>query len=85
MQAMGIEKNSIVADPLLEDIGNRNFNLKPESPAFSLGFKQIDMSNTGLDKTIYPEHLLQYNVQDIDGRKPNFHRNRKGEEIYDFW
>lgn len=81
----GIEMNSIIADPLFVDIDNANFELKPESPAFKLGFKQIDMSKIGLKTNEFPQRYMKYNVEDIDGRQPNFHRNRKGEEIYDFW
>ena len=81
----GIETNSIIADPLFENLSEKNFLLKKESPAFDLGFKQIDQSKIGLNEANYPKHLMQFNVQDIDGRRPNFHRNRKGEEIYDFW
>jgi hypothetical protein len=85
LQKTGIEKHSIVADPLFEDISEKNFTLKPESPAFKLGFKKIDFSKIGLDESMFPKKYLPYNLQDIDGRKPNFHRNRKGQEIYDFW
>jgi len=81
----GIEKNSIIADPLFEDVANANFKLKPESPALKKGFKQIDMSSIGLKEGEFPKKYMKYNLQDIDGRKPNFHRNRKGQEIYDFW
>ncbi|MGB2232497.1 MAG: hypothetical protein ACPH12_06165, partial [Flavobacteriaceae bacterium] len=81
----GIETNSLIADPLFENLNEENFLLKKESPAFDLGFKQIDQSKIGLNEANYPKHLMQFNVQDIDGRRPNFHRNRKGEEIYDFW
>ena len=81
----GIEINSIVADPLFEDIANQNFELKAGSPAFKLGFKKIDMSQIGLKKNIFPKRYIKFDVEDIDGRRPNFHRNRKGEETYDFW
>jgi hypothetical protein len=81
----GIDKNSIIADPMFEDIANQNFKLKADSPALKLGFKQIDMSEIGLIDATYPAKYLKYNVQDIDGRKPNFHRNRADQEIYDFW
>ena len=67
------------------DIKNENFELKEDSPAFKLGFKAIDMSEIGLRKASYPEYLLKFNVQDIDNRKPHFHRNREDQEIYDFW
>lgn len=81
----GIEKNSIITDPLFVDVSNQNFWLKPDSPALRLGFKQIDMSKIGLKENEFPEKYMKYNVQDVDGRKPNFHRNRAGQEIYDFW
>ena len=81
----GIEKNSIIEDPLFVDVANANFELKPASPALKLGFKQIDMSEIGLKENEFPQRYMQYNVQDFDGRKPNFHRNRKGQEVYDFW
>ncbi|MEC9231260.1 MAG: right-handed parallel beta-helix repeat-containing protein, partial [Bacteroidota bacterium] len=51
----GIEKNSIIADPLFEDVANANFKLKPESPALKLGFKQIDMSKIGLKTDEFPK------------------------------
>jgi hypothetical protein len=43
------------------------------------------MSNIGLNEKLFPKELIKFNVDDIDGRRPNFHRNRKGEETYDFW
>jgi hypothetical protein len=81
----GIDEKSIVADPLFEDIKNLDFKLKANSPALKLGFKQIDMSKIGLKENVFPQKYLQYNLQDIDGRRPNYHRNRADEEIYDFW
>ena len=69
----------------VEDVANANFKLKPESPALKLGFKQIDMSKIGLKTAEFPKKYMKYNLQDVDGRKPNFHRNRAGQKIYDFW
>ena len=37
---------------------NQNFELKLTSPAFKLGFKQIEMSNIGLNETLYPEKQM---------------------------
>jgi|SRR5665648_77423 len=48
-QASGKDVHSIYADPLFEDPENFNFNLKGNSPAFSLGFKPINTRNIGLD------------------------------------
>ncbi|HOP12103.1 MAG TPA: right-handed parallel beta-helix repeat-containing protein [Oscillospiraceae bacterium] len=41
------EEDSIVADPLFADPEHYDFTLEPNSPAFSLGFKPIDVSNVG--------------------------------------
>ena len=45
---MGYDIHSEVADPMFEDVENRNFTLKPESPAFKLGFRQIDLTGVGV-------------------------------------
>ncbi|OGV63425.1 MAG: hypothetical protein A3K19_30750 [Lentisphaerae bacterium RIFOXYB12_FULL_65_16] len=42
------DEGSIVADPLFVDAANGDFRLKRESPALKLGFKSIDLSQTGL-------------------------------------
>jgi parallel beta-helix repeat protein len=42
-----LERHSLVADPLFADFAARDFTLSPDSPAFSLGFNPIDMSNVG--------------------------------------
>ena len=43
----GLDKNSVVADPLIVDPEHGDFSLKPESPALKLGFKPIDISKVG--------------------------------------
>ena len=43
------------------------------------------MSKIGLKTAEFPKKYMKYNLQDVDGRKPNFHRNRAGQERYDFW
>ena len=47
-QKHGFDKHSVVADPLFVDVANDDYSLKPDSPAFKLGFKPIDISNVGL-------------------------------------
>ncbi len=46
-QAQGYDQHSLIADPLFVDPDKRNFTLKPDSPAFELGFEPIDLSNVG--------------------------------------
>jgi hypothetical protein len=46
-QEKGMDKNSIIANPLFVDPQNANFTLKPNSPALKLGFKPIDTSKIG--------------------------------------
>jgi hypothetical protein len=47
-QALGYDMHSLVSDPKCTDIEARDFTLTPDSPAFALGFKAIDMSDVGV-------------------------------------
>ena len=47
-KAKGYDVNSVIADPLFVDPHAANFRLKPESPAFALGFQPFDISTAGL-------------------------------------
>jgi hypothetical protein len=47
-QERGFDTHSMVADPLFVDPENDDYSLRPESPAFKLGFKPIDISDVGL-------------------------------------
>ena len=44
----GADKNSLVADPMFRDIKNGDFRLKENSPAYQLGFKDIDVKRIGI-------------------------------------
>ncbi|MFC2087644.1 right-handed parallel beta-helix repeat-containing protein [Bacteroidota bacterium] len=46
-QKLGYDENSIIADPLFVNPENDDYRLRPESPAFELGIRQIDMSTVG--------------------------------------
>ena len=46
-QARGNDRHSIVADPRFRDLAGRDFALAPDSPAWSLGFRPIDLSDVG--------------------------------------
>jgi parallel beta-helix repeat protein len=47
-QRLGYDANSMTADPLFVDPKKDDYRLKPESPAFELGFNIIDMSKIGI-------------------------------------
>ncbi|MFO1021819.1 MAG: right-handed parallel beta-helix repeat-containing protein [Planctomycetales bacterium] len=47
-RALGVEKHSVDADPLFVDRAKGDLRLKPESPAWKLGFEAIDMTQIGL-------------------------------------
>ena len=44
----GFDEHSVVADPLFVDPANDDYRLKPESPAFKLGFQPIDVTKIGI-------------------------------------
>lgn len=47
-QKMGYDTHSIIADPLFVDSEHDDYRLKPESPAFRLGFSPIDTKKIGI-------------------------------------
>ncbi len=46
-QARGKDEHSLYADPMFVDPENYDFSLHPDSPAFDLGFRAIDLSAVG--------------------------------------
>ncbi len=50
----GADKNSIVADPLFRDIKTGDFRLQENSPAYQLGFKDIDVKRIGITSEFPP-------------------------------
>ena len=55
-RGLGYDLNSVIADPLFVDPENGDFRLRPESPAFELGFKPIEVSRIGLQDHTCPLH-----------------------------
>ncbi|MGV3773846.1 MAG: right-handed parallel beta-helix repeat-containing protein [Verrucomicrobiales bacterium] len=53
-QKRGHDTNSMVADPLFVAPKDGNFTMKPESPAFKIGFKRIDLEKVGPRKNVLP-------------------------------
>ena len=47
-QKLGYDKTSVIADPLFVDARHDDYRLRPESPAFGLGFQPIPVEKIGL-------------------------------------
>ncbi len=46
-QSLGMDRHSIIADPLFVDAGKDDYRLQPTSPAFKLGFRPIPVEKIG--------------------------------------
>jgi hypothetical protein len=53
-QNLGFDQHSIFGDPLFMDAANHNFEVRPESPALKIGFKNFEMGKWGLTEK-FPE------------------------------
>ena len=58
LQAQGVSRTDVYADPMFVDLKPGDFRLKPESPALKMGIKQIDLKGVGLTKD-FPKWLLK--------------------------
>ncbi len=47
-RSLGFDAHTITEDPRFVDIDGGDYTLKPESPAFEVGFRPIDVSHVGL-------------------------------------
>ncbi|HXF28031.1 MAG TPA: right-handed parallel beta-helix repeat-containing protein [Bryobacteraceae bacterium] len=54
---MGFDAHSVIADPLFENLHEGDYRLKPESPAFRLGFQPIPIERIGLRPFLKTAHL----------------------------
>ncbi|MGQ9730086.1 MAG: right-handed parallel beta-helix repeat-containing protein [Candidatus Zipacnadales bacterium] len=66
--ARGQDQGSLLADPQFIDAERRDYRLKPTSPAFTLGFREIDLSEVGNyaspDRHTWPRPEVQI-VRDV--------------------
>ena len=46
-QSLGLDKHSLIADPLFVDAEKEDYHLQPNSPAFKLGFQPIPVEKIG--------------------------------------
>jgi len=54
----GVDKNSVVGDPMFKDVKGGDFRLDPASPALKLGFEEFDVNPDSFGLTDgYPERL----------------------------
>ncbi len=70
-QSRGADKNSIVADPMFRDIKNGDFRLNENSPAYKIGFKDIDFKRIGLT-TEFPNAFIQVVKSQLGADYDNF-------------
>ena len=53
------EQHSLIADPLFVNVEEGDYRLRPESPAFRLGFQPIDVQRIGLQGTYAAPRLAR--------------------------
>lgn len=53
-QAKGLDRHSLASDPLFANVAARDFKLAPNSPAWTLGFRALDMSAVGPRENVGP-------------------------------
>lgn len=66
LQASGLDRHSLISDPLFLNIRKHDFSLLPDSPAVKTGFREIDMRKIGIQllwrKKVIGDNLLGTNI-----------------------
>jgi parallel beta-helix repeat protein len=68
-QAMGFDRESMVADPLFVDAGSDNFTLRQESPAFALGIEPLPIDKMG---PYASDRRATWPIVEAEGARENF-------------
>ncbi len=68
-KAFGYDHHSIVADPQFTDVAKNDYTLKATSPAFSLGFKQLDIADAGVRPAEKRKGWLRKELTELDTDK----------------
>lgn len=82
-QPMSLETDSIVADPLFEDVSAQKFRFSDASPVHALGIEQLPLERMGITSQ-YPADLLacSYDEEDLS----EYDRGAKeGVTSYEWW
>lgn len=67
--ALGLEKNSVQADPMFRSVATEDFDFAPKSPAVSLGIQPLDPHQAGLEDPYRRRFLgrqIRTHIQAID-------------------
>jgi hypothetical protein len=60
LRAVGYEKNGAYTDPGFVDWEKGDFRLRPDSPAFAMGIKSLDVREAGLSEDFpWPEYVAR--------------------------
>jgi hypothetical protein len=65
------DQHSVFADPMFEDWKNRDFTLRPESPALRLGIRQIDITPAGLTDAFPSEWKERQRIENATNEELN--------------
>ncbi len=62
---VGFDKDSIIADPLFANPNMKDFRLRPDSPAFKMGFKELPYEKMGLQRSYFRPQLPEKEAEGL--------------------